>query len=226
MLSDDEFLEAVLPLLRAKRAAQGRESDSLYGSSGHLSSPKNDPNGHTRSGLWFPVVVSQRAKYGHIAKVEVMGTAEAVSADLSRPLDGRIRLEHSVMNCNAERVTLLTTERKRLVGLKDVRGQRVKYEKDVLRVHLKGLDVQPVRFYTIDFPYTSKDHQTQTLMRGWEARHQAREKYREELETEYMKLPRVSLEELKKLNTGLDVEELKKNVEAADRFLGKPRKLR
>lgn len=225
MLSDDEFYKAVLPLLRAKRAAQSRESDSSYGSPGQSSSPKNDPNGHSRSGLWFPVVVSQRAKYGHIANVEVMGVAEAVSADLTRPLDGRIRLEHSVMNCNAERVTLLSVERKRLTGLKNVGGQCVKYEKDVFRVQLKGLDAQPVRFYTIDFPDSSRDRDVQNLIRGWEARSKARNEYREILEAEYMNLPRVTVEELQKLNPGLDLEKLKKNAETAGQWLGKSRKL-
>jgi hypothetical protein len=201
MLSDDEFLRDVLPLLRAKRAAQGRESDSLHVTSGHPSSPKNDPNVQVRSGLWFPVTVSQRSKFNEWANVQVTGHAEARSEDLSTPVDGWIVLDHSVMNLDAERVTLVSVENKSLTGIKQVHGERVKFVKDVFRLTLKGVDATSDRFYVLDFPARTQDHKTQMLMRAWELRKKAREEHQKTLtlKQEFMKLPRVSSEDLMRL---------------------------
>lgn len=226
MLSDDDFLKDVLPLLRAKRAAQGRESDSSHDSPGQPSSPKNDPNGQTRPWIWLPTVVSQRTKFGHWENFQVNGWATPLSADLSGPVDGRITLQDTLMGCKAERVTLITVEEKSLTGIKEVRGERVKFTKDVLRLNLKGVDYSQDRFYVVDIPKRNPDHKVQTLKQEWLLREKARNEHQKKriLKEEYEALPRVTVEQL--------VSELKekeakyrRDVELGNQAFGKSRKL-
>lgn len=172
MLSDDEFLRNVLPHLRAKRAAQGRKSDSLHHSSGQPSSPKNDPNGQDRSELWFPASLTQLSKYGKTVTLQVRAYAEPVSAALSSEVDGWITLNEQVMNGRKEKVKLVSL---RSWDRTDGDGVTIGHRRVL---ELIGLELQPPRRYFVTMKIMNDDprrYKLESLWNAWTSRRQARE---------------------------------------------------
>lgn len=174
MLSDDEFLQNVLPHLRAKRAAQSRSSDSLHDSPSQLSSPKNDPTGHDRSRLWFPANVTQLSKYGKPVTVEVRAYAEPLRAALDSDVDGWINLNERVMNGQREKVALVSLRSQDITAAVDGVGVKIGERR---ALELIGLEQHPQRRYFVRMKVMNGDsdrYRKNSLWQEWLNRKEAR----------------------------------------------------